>query len=66
MEHGKLYYLFRSRKFWASFIALLSSVGLFAYSDAQQSELVDAIMVIIPAIVGGCYVIGTAIEDATR
>lgn len=51
----------KSRKFWASLIGLLVSVGVLNYSDAQQAELASAVLTVATAI---GYVLSVAIEDA--
>lgn len=52
-----------SRKFWASLLALLVAVGLIQFSDAQQADLVSAILTIVTAV---GYTLAVAIEDAGR
>lgn len=55
--------VFKSRKFWAGVIGVLVSVGMLQVSDAQESELVTAVLTVVTAV---GYIIGTAIEDAGR
>lgn len=52
--------LLQSRKFWASIISLAAAVGLLEYSEAQQAELVQAIVVVATAL---GYVFSVALED---
>lgn len=60
---AKLIGVFQSRKFWAAIVALLVSFGLLQVSEAQEPELVQAILTVVTTI---AYIIGTAIEDAGR
>jgi len=56
MDTNKFKELMKSRKFWASIVGLLVSVGLISV-DAEQ-ELVNAVLVIVTVYVGG-----TGLED---
>jgi hypothetical protein len=48
---------------WASLLSLLVAVGLLKFSDAQQADLVSAILTIVTAV---GYTLSVAIEDAGR
>lgn len=50
--------LLQSRKFWASLIGLLATLGIGLVSDVEATKLIDAIMIIV-----GIFVGGTALED---
>lgn len=52
-------YVFLSRKFWASLIAMLVALGVLTFSDAQQAELVAQIVGGISAV----YTLAVALED---
>lgn len=52
--------LLASRKFWFSLVGIAVSSGLLEFSESQQAELVQAIMVIVGAI---GYVFSIAVED---
>jgi hypothetical protein len=54
-----IFYVLMSRKFWASAIAMLVALGVLAFSDAQQAELVAQIVGGISAV----YTLSVAIED---
>lgn len=55
--------VFRSRKFWASIIALLVSIGILQLGEVQEADLVSAILTIATTV---SYVISVAVEDAGR
>lgn len=59
----KLMQTLGSRKFWAAIVGMLVAVGLLQYSDAQQAELVAAVLAVVTSI---GYMLGVAIEDAGR
>ncbi|HRA64411.1 MAG TPA: hypothetical protein PL187_00235 [Caldilinea sp.] len=67
---NKLAATFKSRKFWASWISVLVSLGVVVWSETQQAEIANSLAVIAgalaPVIVGAIYVMSTAIEDAAR
>lgn len=54
----KLTALLQSRKFWASIVGLLAVFGVGLTADVDGGKLVEAIMVIVGAFIGG-----TALED---
>lgn len=56
----KLVRVVQSRKFWASLVGLLVALGLATLSDAQQAELVGAILTIVTTVT---YTLGVALED---
>lgn len=60
---NKFIVLMQSRKFWSAVISLCVSIGIFALSDSQQSELVAGIMTVVTT---SMYILGTAIEDYGR
>lgn len=55
----KLYYLIRSRKFWASIIAI-AFILLGPRAGVDQAEITAAVLTIV------AYVMGTALEDGLR
>jgi hypothetical protein len=55
---NKLSILLRSRKFWASIIGLIASIGLFQFGSIDADKLVDAILAIV-----GAFILGTGIEN---
>lgn len=57
---SKILGVLQSRKFWVSVIGVLVAVGLLELSDAQQADLVAAIVTISGSI---GYVLSVAIED---
>jgi hypothetical protein len=58
-ERPAILYVFLSRKFWASAVAMLVALGVLTFSDAQQAELVAQIVGGISAV----YTLSVAIED---
>lgn len=62
--------LLTSRKFWASLVSLLVALGILGFSDVQQGDLVDSLLVIVGAILtviaGLGYSASVAVEDAGR
>ena len=56
----KIVRMLQSRKFWASLLGVVVSLGLVAWSDAQQAELVGAILTIVSTV---SYTLGVALED---
>lgn len=57
--YNKFLAIFKSRKFWACFIAVLTAVGAFLYGELTVWEMVQAIVAAAAA-----YSTGVAIEDA--
>mgnify|MGYP001409878484 CR=1 FL=1 len=55
----KVLALFKSRKFWAAVIAVISAVSAFALNEISVWQLVQAIVAVAAA-----YSTGVAIEDA--
>ncbi len=70
MESNKAVALLKSRKFWASVVSLLVSLGVVAWGESQQAEMVSSLTVVAgalaPVILGGIYVLATAFEDAAK
>lgn len=58
-EKPSILYVFLSRKFWASLLSMLVAVGFFVFSDAEQAELVSAIV----GGIGAVYTLSVALED---
>ena len=58
-SYNKFLSIFKSRKFWACFIAVLTAVGAFLYGELTVWEMVQAIVAAAAA-----YSTGVAIEDA--
>ncbi len=58
-NYNKFLSIFKSRKFWACFIAILTAVGAFLYGELSVWEMVQAIVAAAAA-----YSTGVAIEDA--
>lgn len=59
----KILWILKSRKFWSAIVGLLMSFGLLQMSDAQEAELVGAILTVATAV---GYMASIAIEDAGR
>jgi len=57
--YNKFLSIFKSRKFWACLLAVLTAVGAFAYSEITVWQMVQAIVAAAAA-----YSTGVAIEDA--
>lgn len=57
--YNKFLSIFKSRKFWACFLAILTAVGAFMYGEISVWEMVQAIVAAAAA-----YSTGVAIEDA--
>ncbi len=55
----KLYFLLRSRKFWAAVIAI-AFITLGPRAGVAQEELTAAVVTIV------AYILGTALEDGLR
>lgn len=70
MESNKMIATLKSRKFWASVVSLLVSLGVVAWSESQATAVTDSIVTLVgalaPVLVGAVYVISTAIEDAAN
>ena len=64
MQTGKFKQLMKSRKFWASVISILVSLGVVGASD--EGPALEAVLALVPVLAGAAYTIGTAIEDAGR
>lgn len=62
----KLKQTLASRKFWASVVGLLVVGGFWQATDVQQSELVNAITVVMGALIPVFYAISVAVEDGLR
>lgn len=60
---GKVLGVLQSRKFWASVIGLIVALGLLNISDAQQADLVAAVLTVVTTL---GYALSVAIEDAGR
>lgn len=52
--------LLTSRKMWASLIGVATAAGLLEFSDAQQADLVQAIVIVLGA---SGYTFSVAVED---
>lgn len=64
---NKLLGVLKSRKFWAAVISILVAFGVTQLNESQESQVVDAILLILTIVVNSVsYQIGTAIEDAAR
>jgi hypothetical protein len=50
----------KSRKFWAAVISLLVATGILQVSEGQETELVNAILLVAGAAV---YILSVALED---
>jgi phage-related holin len=57
--YNKFLAIFKSRKFWACFLAVLTAVGAYMYGDLDLWEMVQAVVAAAAA-----YATGVAIEDA--
>jgi hypothetical protein len=57
--YNKFLAIFKSRKFWAALIAIITSVGTCVYGEITVWQMIQAIVATIAA-----YVTGVAIEDA--
>lgn len=55
--------ILRSRKFWAAVVGLLVALGVLNIGEAQQVNLVEAIVTVATTV---AYIIGTAVEDGLR
>jgi hypothetical protein len=55
----KVYYLIRSRKFWAAVVAI-TFIILGPRAGVDQSEITGAVLTIV------AYILGTALEDGLR
>jgi hypothetical protein len=58
---NKFFQLLQSRKFWASVLGLLTSLGVATFADVDADTLVAAIAAIV-----GAFTLGTGIEDARK
>jgi len=54
----KLFQLLQSRKFWASVLGILTSLGIATFADVDADTLVAAIAAIVSA-----FGLATGIED---
>lgn len=59
----KILWVLKSRKWWASVIGLLIATGWLQVSEAQEAELVSAVLTVATTI---GYMISVAVEDAGR
>jgi hypothetical protein len=57
--YNKFLAIFKSRKFWACFIAILTAVGSCVYGEITVWQMLQAIVAAAAA-----YATGVAIEDA--
>lgn len=55
--------ILRSRKFWAAVVGLLVALGVLNIGEAQQVNLVEAIVTVATTV---AYIIGTALEDGLK
>lgn len=58
--NNKFFWVLSSRKFWAAIVALLVTTGVLEASEAQEAELVQAILTVVTAI---SYILAVALED---
>jgi hypothetical protein len=58
---NKFLQLLQSRKFWASVLGILTSLGVASFADVDADTLVGAIAAIVSA-----FSIGTGIEDMRK
>jgi len=59
----KIVWVLQSRKFWAAVIGLLIATGVLKLTDAQEADLVGALLTVATTI---GYMLSVAIEDAGR
>lgn len=59
----KIIWVLKSRKWWASVIGLLIATGVLQLSDAQEADLVQAVLTVVTTL---GYALSIAIEDAGR
>ncbi len=59
----KIVWMLQSRKFWAAVIGLLIASGVLQLSDAQEADLLQAILTVVTTL---GYAISVALEDAGR
>lgn len=57
---NKLAGVLQSRKFWASVVGLLTSVGILTLGDYPHEEVISAILIVANV---GIYTFSTAFED---
>ena len=57
--YNKFLAVFKSRKFWACFLAVLTAIGAYVYGDLDLWEMVQAVVAAAAA-----YSTGVDIEDA--
>ena len=55
----KFYYLLRSRKFWATIVAI-AFIALGPRAGVDKQQLTNAVLAIV------AYILGTALEDGLR
>ena len=61
-QRPSILYVLLSRKFWMSILSMAVAVGVLSFSDAEQAEMVSAIV----GGIGAVYTIAVAIEDGMR
>lgn len=61
VDENKLIGVLKSRKFWASLLGILASLGLYAGGEMEADRLVDAILVIV-----GTFTLGTGVESGLQ
>lgn len=59
----KIVWVLQSRKFWTAVIGLLIATGVLKLTDAQEADLVGALLTVATTI---GYMLSVAIEDAGR